>query len=212
MRGFKGSTSRRDVEACRLLKQHGIFSILGHIVGLGDETWQTFRDAKRALARYNGDYLNAMYVTPHDWTPFGREVSARPLVETDQTKWDYRHQVLAEERMRPWQLFLAVKWLELWFHLRPGKVWSVLTDRDASRHHQLLWCARHTGLVWFAEAVEFVVRGFLGRRRSPRITPERGRIPDRPRPLPVLAPVAAGRSQSPSLPYLRARGNAGIMS
>jgi anaerobic magnesium-protoporphyrin IX monomethyl ester cyclase len=159
----KGSTSRHDVEACRLLKRHGIFSILGHIVGLGDETRRTFRDARRALARYDGDYLNAMYVTPHDWTPFGREAGARALVEVDQSRWDYRHQVLAEAGIRPWQLFLAVKWLELWFHLRPGKAWSVLTERDASRRRQLVWCARHTGLVWFAEVVEFIVRGLLGR-------------------------------------------------
>jgi anaerobic magnesium-protoporphyrin IX monomethyl ester cyclase len=35
----KGSTAREDFQACRLLKQHGIFSIIGHIVGFGAEGW-----------------------------------------------------------------------------------------------------------------------------------------------------------------------------
>ena len=122
----KGSTTREDFQACRLLKEHGIFSIIGHIVGFGEETRSTFRTALRQLRLYDGDYLNAMYVTPHAWTPFGEEVRGRRVVQPDQAKWDYRHQVLAQKHLRPWQLFLAVKWLELRFHLTPGRLWSML--------------------------------------------------------------------------------------
>lgn len=68
----KGSTPAHDVEACRLLKAHGIYSVLGHVVGFEDETPATLRAARRRLAAYEGDWLNATYVTPHDWTPFGR--------------------------------------------------------------------------------------------------------------------------------------------
>src|SRR5262249_36759539 len=67
----KGSTPAHDVEACRLLKQHGIFSVLGHIVGFGEETATSLRAVQARLTHYEGDWLNAMYVTPHDWTPFG---------------------------------------------------------------------------------------------------------------------------------------------
>ena len=179
----KGSTTRHDVEACRLLKQHGIFSILGHIVGLGDESWQTFRAARRALGRYEGDYLNAMYVTPHDWTPFGREAGPRGLVEPDMSRWDYRHQVLAEDRLKPWRLFLAVKWLELWFHLRPARLQAIAAERDPFRRRQLLWCALHTGAVWLGEIAEFLWRGMRARRRF-IAEPQSTRRP--PRPLPVL--------------------------
>ena len=163
----KGSTIRHDFQACRLLKQHGIFSILGHISGLGGETWASFRTARRQLACYDGDYLNAMYVTPHDWTVYGKQVNGRAVVEPDLGRWDYRHQVLAQERMRPWQLFAAVKWLELCFHLRPGRVWAVLRERDPLRRRQLAWCSLHTGMVWAAEVAEFVTRGVAGmvRRR-----------------------------------------------
>ena len=74
----KGSTTREDFRACRLLKEHGIFSILGHIVGFGEEDRSTFRTALRQLRLYDGDHLNAMYVTPHAWTPFGQEVRGTP--------------------------------------------------------------------------------------------------------------------------------------
>ena len=73
----KGSTTRDDFLACRLLKRHGIFSVVGHIVGLRDETPAAFRLALRQLIHYDGDWLNAMYVTPHDWTPFGQETTGR---------------------------------------------------------------------------------------------------------------------------------------
>ena len=163
----KGSTPRHDVEACRLLRRNGIFSILGHIVGLEDESPATLRAARRRLAGYEGDYLNAMYVTPHDWTPFGAEALRRPVAEPDQRRWDYRHQVLTQPLLRPWQLFAGVKWLELWFHLRPRRLWAIVRTRDRLRRRQLLWCALHTGLVWWGEVAEFLLRAARPGSREP---------------------------------------------
>ena len=162
----KGSTPEHDIEACRLLKQQGIFSVLGHIVGLGEETAVSLRAARRRLARYEGDWLNAMYVTPHPWTPFGREALRGAVVEPDQHKWDYRHQVLAQRHLRPWQLFLAVKWLELWFHLRPHRLWALLRPRDRFRQRQRWWVLLHIGLVWVGEVLEFIRDAC---RRRPRL-------------------------------------------
>ena len=154
----KGSTTREDFQACRLLKEHGIFSIIGHIVGLEEERWSNFRTALRQLRLYGGDYLNAMYVTPHAWTAFGEEVMGRRIVQLDQSKWDYRHQILAQKHLRPWQLFLATKWLELRFHLTPGRVWSMLAKGDRSMRRQRLWVFRHVAVVWLAEVFEFLFR------------------------------------------------------
>jgi anaerobic magnesium-protoporphyrin IX monomethyl ester cyclase len=151
----KGSTPAEDVEACRLLKEHGILSVLGHIVGFEDETWASLRASRQRLRHYEGDWLNAMYATPHDWTPFGREALGR-AVEPDQGKWDYRHPVLGQRHLRPWQLFLWVKWLELWFHLRPRRLWAVLRPRDRFHRRQLLWVLLHIGLVWVGELLEFL--------------------------------------------------------
>jgi anaerobic magnesium-protoporphyrin IX monomethyl ester cyclase len=161
----KGSTPGHDYQACRLLKGHGIFSVLGHIVGLGDERWGTLRRALAHLSRYDGDWLNAMYVTPHSWTPFGREARRRAVVEPDQRKWDYRHQVLAQRHLAPWQLFAAVKWLEFCFHLRPRRLGALLRTRDRFRRRQLLWVLLHTGLVWVGEVLEFL-RDTLFERRG----------------------------------------------
>ncbi len=154
----KRSTTRDDMEACRLLREHGIHSVIGHIVGLGGETWGDLRRAGRALRMYDGDYLNAMYATPHTWTSFAREQADRRVVQEDQRHWDYRHQVLEQQHLRPWQLFAAVKWLELSFHLRPRRLRRLLLTRDRSRRRQGWWTARHTAIVWLMEIVEFVRR------------------------------------------------------
>ena len=154
----KRSSPQQDYLACRLLKEHGIFSVIGHVVGFADETWQGFRMARRVLAHYDGDYVNAMYATPHPWTLFGEEAAHRPTVEDDLAKWDYRHQVLAQATLSPWQLFAAVKWLELYFHLRPRRLWSLLSERDPLRRQQMWWGLRHTGQVWLGEIVEFGLR------------------------------------------------------
>jgi anaerobic magnesium-protoporphyrin IX monomethyl ester cyclase len=169
----KGSTTRHDIEACRLLKEHGIYSILGHIVGLGDESKETFRAARRALKHYEGDYLNAMYVTPHDWTPFGREAITRELVETNLSNWDYRHQVLAEEKLSSARLFFSVKRLELWFHLQPKRLMRLFRERDPFRQRQLLWCAVHTGAVWVGEIVEFIFRRTWSSRTRANLADEK---------------------------------------
>jgi anaerobic magnesium-protoporphyrin IX monomethyl ester cyclase len=163
----KRSTTRDDLTACHLLRRHGIHAIIGHIVGLGEDTWGDVRRAARTLAAYDGDYLNAMYATPHGWTAFAREQAHRGVVQTDQRHWDYRHQVLQERHLRPWQLFAAVKWLELRFHLRPRRLARLLLARDRSRRREAWWTARHTALVWLAEIVEFLFRVRFARRPRP---------------------------------------------
>ena len=133
----KGSTTREDLPG--LPPAQGARHLLDHRAHRRvrrRRTWSTFRTALRQLRLYDGDYLNAMYVTPHAWTPFGEEVQGRRVVQPDQAKWDYRHQVLAQKHLRPWQLFLAVKWLELRFHLTPGRLWSLLGGGDRFRRRQ----------------------------------------------------------------------------
>jgi anaerobic magnesium-protoporphyrin IX monomethyl ester cyclase len=164
----KGSSARHDFQACRLLKQHGIFSIIGYIVGLGDESPRRFRTTLEQLKHYNGDWLNAMYVTPHDWTPFGQGALRDPPIETDLSQWDYRHQVLPQRRMSRARLFFHVKWLELAFHCRPARVWQAMAERDPLRRRQQLWTYAHTGAVWMAEIAAFILRAAGRARRGDR--------------------------------------------
>ena len=163
----KRSTTRIDFDACRLLRDNGILSVLGHIVGLVNETPSTFRTARRQLALYGGDFLNAMYVTPHTWTTFGDEMAETRVIQEDQTKWDYRHQILQQGRMSPGRLFANVKWLEAWFHLRPSKILSMLRQRDPLLRQQYRCTMAHTSMVWLAEIAEFVFRCRFTRSPKP---------------------------------------------
>jgi anaerobic magnesium-protoporphyrin IX monomethyl ester cyclase len=163
----KGSTTRQDLEACRLLKQHGIFSIVAHVVGLKEETWKTFRTAIEQLIHYDGDFVNVTHITPHSWTEFGRKIKDRSIIQYDLSKWDYRHQIIAQPNLTPWKIFLAVKLLELWFHARPGKLLAILKTQDRFRRRQLLWSTLHTGKVWLGEIL------LLKTSRSPKEIPKR---------------------------------------
>jgi anaerobic magnesium-protoporphyrin IX monomethyl ester cyclase len=202
----KGSTPRHDLEACRLLKEHGIFSVLGHIVGLGDDSWASLRRARARLREYDGDWLNAMYVTPHSWTEFGRETAGRAVVEPDQRKWDYRHQVLEQRRLKPWQLFVGVKWLELCFHLRPRRLWEFLFSGDRFRRRQLWWTLWHIGQVWVGEVVEFLLDLVRGPAMAYRGCPSRQRLtPAAPPAVPSAAPGTAPTPSGSSPPADKAR-------
>src|SRR6185436_17870500 len=107
------------------------------------------------LCRYDADLLNAMYVTPHRWTQFASENSTRLVVQPDLSKWDYRHQVLGQSKLRPWQVFVGVKWLEFCFHLRPRQ-WLRCLRAPGVKRRQIVWCFLHTVMVWLAEIAEFL--------------------------------------------------------
>jgi hypothetical protein len=84
------------------------------------------------------------------WTDLGRQVRDHSVVQHDLSKWDYRHQVISQPNLSPSKIFLAVKWLELWFHARPGKLWAMLKTRNRFRRQQLMWSSKRTALVWLA--------------------------------------------------------------
>ncbi len=126
----KGMSVDDAYQAVRLLRAHGILSIVDYIFGLEEETPRTIWRGLRGLQRYDGDFLNALYITPHAWTPLGHELQGAPLVEPDVAKWDYRHQVLAVKRFSPTQLFLAVKLVELIYSLAPRRLARILTAGD----------------------------------------------------------------------------------
>jgi anaerobic magnesium-protoporphyrin IX monomethyl ester cyclase len=154
----KGSTTRLDLEACRLLKKYGILSIVAHVVGLKDETWGTFWNAIKQLIYYDGDFVNTTFITPHSWTSFGRQVKGHPVIQSDLSKWDYRHQIIAQPNLSPWKIFIAVKWLEFCVHARPGRLWAILKTKDRFLRHQLMWSFLHTGMVWCGEILLWAIR------------------------------------------------------
>jgi anaerobic magnesium-protoporphyrin IX monomethyl ester cyclase len=101
-----------------------------------------------------------MYVTPHRWTPFYGENVARRIVEPDQSRWDYRHQVL-ETGITAWRVFLWVKLTEAILQLRPRALRRVLAHRDPGIRKALRWCYGVGRRAWL-----FEVRSFLFHRRQ----------------------------------------------
>jgi anaerobic magnesium-protoporphyrin IX monomethyl ester cyclase len=150
--------------ACRLLRQNGIYSVLFYQVDLdGCLTWRELRHALRELRRYDADWVNVMYLTPHRWTPIAADLAARASVEPNQLFWDYRHPVLAQQNLRPWQLFLAVKALEFLLHVTPRKAWHILRQPGWFSKRQMLWCLTHTTLVWTRELYDYTARALFTR-------------------------------------------------
>jgi anaerobic magnesium-protoporphyrin IX monomethyl ester cyclase len=139
----KGSCVDDGYHAVRLLRQHNIMSIIDYIFGLEEETPQTLWRGLRGLLRYDGDFVNALYVTPHSWTPLGGAMAELPRVEEDQWKWDYRHQVVGVKRLTPGQLFLGVKIVEFLYHLHPRRLLRLLTAPDARLRRQMRFAYRH---------------------------------------------------------------------
>ena len=160
----KGSTTKQDYTAIRLLRRHGILSMLGHVVGFDEETPRVYWRALRQLLAYDPDLLNAMYLTPHGWSSWARENGQRLVIQSDLGRWDYRHQVLATRHMKPWQMFALVKLTEIVVHCRPKMVRRLLWPRDRRLRSLLWWSLRRSARVWLAEVRDFVLATRFERR------------------------------------------------
>lgn len=144
--------------AVRALRDNGIVSLINVIYGLVDESpatlWRTFQ---RLLA-LDPDVVNTVYVTPHFWTPMGKQTRAEDIIQPDQGLWTYRNQIIHTPRLRPWQLFLGVKLTEGIFHLRPRALSRLLFSREP-RFRQILRSYLSVGVrVVLAEVAEFLFR------------------------------------------------------
>jgi anaerobic magnesium-protoporphyrin IX monomethyl ester cyclase len=172
----KGGKTSTDREAIRLLREHNILSMATWVAGFVDQTDRDMLRALRTLIAYDPDQIQALYVTPHRWTPYFREAEEREVVQTDKSKWDYKHQVLAMRRMPAWRLFVWVKLIEVLMQLRPRSLRRLLWNPDPKIRHAIRWYYRMGRRVWFHEAVGFLrdrtrpsgitVKAFLGKTQD----------------------------------------------
>lgn len=161
----KGGAIASDREAIRLLRRHGILSMVTWVAGFDDQTDADLFRGLRQLVSYDADQIQALYVTPHRWTPFFRIAKDRPVVQSDPTKWDYKHQVLGMARMTPGRLFLWVKLIEAVAQLRPRALMRWIWHPDPKiRHairwycHAIRWYYRMGRRVWLHEVSSFLFR------------------------------------------------------
>ncbi|MBZ9844823.1 magnesium-protoporphyrin IX monomethyl ester anaerobic oxidative cyclase [Mesorhizobium sp. CA5] len=154
----KGGSTKSDREAIRLLRRHGILSMATWVAGFEDETLRDLWRGFRQLIAYDPDQIQALYVTPHRWTPFFRIAKDRKVIQKDVRLWDYKHQVLHMTRLKPWMLFLAVKLIEVAVQSRPKALARILFHPDPEQRHSMRWYTKMGRRVWFREVWGFLVR------------------------------------------------------
>jgi anaerobic magnesium-protoporphyrin IX monomethyl ester cyclase len=154
----KGGTTAKDREAIRLLRAHGILSMATWVAGFEEDTDRDFWRGLKQLITYDPDQTQALYVTPHRWTPYFRIAEGRRVLQTDRRRWDYKHQVLATRHMPPWRVLLWVKAIEVAVQLRPRALWRTFLQPDPRLRHAMRWYAEMGRRVWLYEVKNFFFR------------------------------------------------------
>ena len=135
----KGGAIKTDREAIRLLRQHGILSLATWVTDFEEVTDRDFIHSLRQLLLYDPDQIMTLYVTPHRWTGYYRIASERRVIQLDQSRWDYKHQVLETVNMSPWRIFLWVKFIEIVMQARPLALWRSFLQPDLAARHGMRW-------------------------------------------------------------------------
>jgi anaerobic magnesium-protoporphyrin IX monomethyl ester cyclase len=152
----KGSCGQTDREAIRLLRRHGILSMAAYVPGFQEAGHRDYWRALRQILAYDPDQIQLMYATPHRWTSYYGRLRHRRVVQTDLSRWDYKHQVIASERLKPWQNILWMKFMEVVVQMRPRSVWRVLAHPDRALRAAMRWYYRIGRRVWFYEWWQFL--------------------------------------------------------
>jgi len=154
----KGSVIAKDREAIRLLRQHGIISMATYVVGFEEERDHDYWRGLKQLLSYDPDQIQMLYATPHRWTPYAHLEAERRIIQTDQRKWDYKHQVLATRYLPSWRVLLWVKFIEAVMQLRPRALMRVFAHRDPAFRDAMRWYYRIGRKVWPYEIWNFLFR------------------------------------------------------
>lgn len=189
----KGSTQAVDREAIRLLRNNDIVSMAAYVAGFARETDRDYWRLLRQIISYDPDQIQALYATPHAWTPFARQEAGRRVIQTDLSHWDYKHQVLESPNMPNWRVLAWMKAIEAVAQLRPRSLWRTFAHPDAGFRAAMQWYYKIGFKVWPYELRRWFTRESRTRRgpllsefnRLPAAAPSR---PLDPGPTRELAP------------------------
>jgi anaerobic magnesium-protoporphyrin IX monomethyl ester cyclase len=126
-----------------------------YVVGFGEERTRDFYKSLKQLLYYDPDQIQLLYATPHRWTPYFKEIKGKKIIQLDQAKWDYKHQVIALENLHPWMVILFVKLIEAVMQLRPTTLKRLFFHRDAGLRAAMHWYTNIGRRVWFHELFQF---------------------------------------------------------
>jgi anaerobic magnesium-protoporphyrin IX monomethyl ester cyclase len=144
----KGSTKAIDREAIRLMRKHGIISMAAWVAGFVQEKDSDYWRTLRQLLSYDPDQIQALYATPHSWTPFAVQEANHRVVQTDLSRWDYKHQVLESANVPNWRVLLWVKSIEAICQLRPKSLCRLLAHPDRTFRAGMRWYSNIGRRVW----------------------------------------------------------------
>jgi len=153
----KGSIAK-DKQAIQLLRQHHILSMATYVVGFGEENTQDFINSLKHLLEYDPDQIQLLYVTPHQWTPYFEEIKEKKIIQLDQTLWDYKHQIMEIKNLRPWQVILYVKLIEVIMQTRPKAIGRWLFHKDKKLRKAMFWYNNIGKRVWIFEWFQFLFK------------------------------------------------------
>jgi len=151
----KAGTISKDKEAIQLLRKHNILSMATYVVGFGEEKTKDFYNSLKQLLSYDPDQVQLLYVTPHKWTPYFEDVKEKEIILTDQRKWDYKHQVIKVQFLKPWVVILYVKLIEIIMQTRPSAILRLLLHKEARLRSAMRWYTRIGRRVWIWELYQF---------------------------------------------------------
>ena len=152
----KGSTKAIDREAIQLLRKHGIISMAAWVAGFAQETDADYLRTLRQLLAYDPDQIQALYATPHSWTPFARQEGRRRVIQTDLSRWDYKHQVLESAHVPNWRTLLWVKAIEVVCQARPKALWRMLLHPERRFREGMQWYSNIGRRVWPHEIAQWL--------------------------------------------------------
>lgn len=147
----KGSTRAVDREAIRLLRRHHIIAMAAFVAGFAQETDQDYWRALRQILAYDPDQIQALYATPHRWTEFARRQANHRVIQTDLSRWDYKHQVLESTQVPNWRVLLWMKIIEVVCQIRPKSLFRLLAHPDPDFRAAMRWYYQIGRRVWFYE-------------------------------------------------------------
>ena len=154
----KKSSTIVDREAINLLRENDILSMATYVVGFGEERTRDFICSLKQLLAYDPDQIQLLYLTPHKWTPFFEEVRGTRIIQPDQEKWDYKHQVMVMEHLNPWRVILYVKIIEGIMQLRPNALKRLFFHHDVRLRAAMRWYTNIGRRVWVHEWIEFLFK------------------------------------------------------
>ncbi len=157
----KGSTKAIDREAIRLMRKHGIISMAAWVAGFAQEKDADYWRTLRQLLEYDPDQIQALYATPHSWTPFALQEAKHRVIQTDLSRWDYRHQVLESAHVPNWRVLVWVKLIETVCQLRPKSLLRLLAHPDPLFRAGMRWYSSIGRRVWCYEIWQWL---FFDRR------------------------------------------------